>query len=332
MIRIYAPEIIAADIDSGTRVGSSVFVEELAPNSEYVMLMDGRCGRSADRVVKRLKGYAQKKILFLTHPHWDHYNGIEKALDACTGIHAFICQDPASLNRKYSGEVKENVEALERIIAKAKKKGIRVIYAHDGEFFKFGDIEFYTFRDQPTKAKDSETYVNQGSLCVWFREVRFLYTGDTGAYCAEEHNLNPAIATGFHHGNWLSGQHAQYLIRNGCKFYWDDDYSTTMTSFLSTGRGKAKAVGMKIFVLHSDLNIVAFGGKANIYRDGTAYSYKCPYKGKNTMKSATLTAVVNVLEGKYGGGDKRVTGLLDNGFNPGSVQGWVNKLYRLVKG
>ena len=50
------------------------------------------------------------------------------------------------------------------------------------------------------------------------------------------------------------------------------------------------------------------------------------------MKAATLYSVRDVLEGKYGGGDKRVTNLLDAGFNPGSVQGWVNKLYNLVKG
>ena len=105
-----------------------------------------------------------------------------------------------------------------------------------------------------------------------------------------------------------------------------------MTSFLSTGRGNAKKAGMTLFNLHGDLNICAFSGKAILYKGGQTYKYKCPYKGEPTFRGTTLTVVGEVLEGKYGGGDARTTLLLDHGYNVGSVQGWVNKYYRLIKG
>lgn len=328
MIRVHAPEIVAADLGDGTRVGANLTIED----ADYVLCIDGRCGPAASRVVKRLDSRDKIKILLLTHAHYDHGDGIEKEIDKNSDIRALICQDPATLNKKYSTEAKGNVEYLERIIGKAKAKKIKVIYARDGEFFKYGNIEFVTYRDQPSSARNTETYINQGSLCVWVPNIRLLYTGDTGAYCAKKHGLDPMIITGLHHGNWLESEGRDYLKKVGCEYYWDDDYSTSVTSFLSTGRGNAKKAGMTIFNLHGDLNICAFSGKANIYKGGEIYSYKCPYTGKATFKGATLTSVKDVLEGKYGGGDGRTTALLDNGFNPGSVQGWVNKFYRLIKG
>lgn len=329
MIRVYAPAINPSDLDRGmTRVGANILVED----AEYVLCIDGRCGAAADRVVKRLHSIDKTKILFVSHPHGDHLNGIEKYIDKYGDADVLICTDPASLNKKYSDEAKGNVEALERIIAKAKKKGIKVIYAKDGQHFQYGEIEFTTYRDQPSSARNTETYINAGSLCVWFPTIRLLYTGDTGADCAVEHNLHPAIITGLHHDNWLNYLHAEWLNDHGCDYVWDDDYSTEITDFLYTGRRNALRAKMTVFLLHGDLNICCFSGKANIYKGGKIYRYKCSYNGKNTMGSATLTAVSNVLAGMYGGGDERVTALLDLGYNPGSVQGWVNKFYKLIKG
>lgn len=327
MIRVYAPAIDPRDLGGGTRVGANLQVSD----AEYLVSIDGRCGDAADRVAEQIKGVDKKKILILSHSHWDHRSGILKSLDM-DKIAVLICQDPASLNKKYSDEARVDIEALEKLIARAKSKKVHVIYAKDGQEFKYGVVKFTTYRDQPSSARNTETYINQGSLCVWFPEIRLLYTGDTGAYCAKEHGLKPMVITGLHHGNWLESEGRDYLKKCGCLYYWDDDYSTSITSFLSTGRGNAKKAGLTIFTLHGDLNIVAFSGRAIIYKGGALHRYTCTYNGKNTMKSATLTAVADVFEGKYSGGDKRVTNLLDAGFNPGSVQGWVNKLYNLVKG
>ena len=330
MIRVFAPAIDPRDLGKGqTRVGANILVEDA---HQYVLCIDGRCGDAADSVVKRLVAIDKTRILLLSHPHYDHYNGIEKYIDKYGDVGVLICQNPASLNKRYSDEAKGNIEALERIIDKAKKKGIKVIYATDGQEFRYGDIKFTTYRDQPSSARNTETYINQGSLCVWFPEIRLLYTGDTGAYCAKEHGLKPMVITGLHHGNWLETEGWKYLKSVGCKYYWDDDYSTSMTDFLKTGRGNAKKAGMTIFNLHGDLNIVAYSGKATIYKDGKTYEYKCSYKGKSALKRATLYVVKDVLEGKYGADDERTTGLLDNGFYPQNVQTWVNKFVRLIKG
>lgn len=328
MLRFYAPGIVAADLGKGqTRVGSSFMVED----AEHILCIDGRCGTAADRVVKRLDARKKKKILLLSHPHYDHYNGIEKEIEKGDDIYTLICQDPSSFNKKYSDEVKGNVEALERIIKKARDRRIAVVYTQNGSTFKFGDIKFVTYREQPDSARNSETYINQGSLNVWLPEQRILYTGDTGACLAKKYGLNPIIVIGMHHGNWLSKDDAEWLYKHGCLYYLDDDYSTSITDFLSTGRGKAKKAGMTIFSCHGDLNIVAFSNRAIIYKNGKLYRYSGSYSGKASLKAATLTTVFSVFSGKYGNGDARVTKLLDLGYNPGSVQGWVNKFAGVVK-
>lgn len=327
MIRIHGPAIDPSDLQGDTRVGANLLIED----SEYVVCVDGRFGSAADKVVKRLDGRGKKKILFLSHPHGDHIGGLDKELSKNDDVFALICQDPASLNKKYSDEAKGNIEKLEALIAKAKKKHVPVIFAKDGQQFQYGDIVFKTYRDQPSSARNTETYINQGSLCLWVPELSFLYTGDTGAYCAKKNGLRVKVVTGLHHGNWLESEGRDYLKKVGCLYYWDDDYSTKMTEFLKTGRGNAKKAGMTIFDLHDDINIIAFKGKAIIYKDGKLYRYQCPYRGPASFKATTLTVVYDVLRGEYGKGDSRVTKLLDNGFNPGSVQGWVNKFAGVVK-
>lgn len=329
MIRVFAPAIDPRDLSGtkSTRVGANLQVSD----AEYLVSIDGRCGDAADRVAEQIKGIKKKKILILSHSHWDHRSGIGKSIDM-DKIAVFICQDPASLNKKYSDEARVDIEALEKLIERAKAKKVPVIYAKDGQEFMYGGIKFTIYRDQPSSARNTETYINQGSLCVWFNEIRLLYTGDTGAYCAKEHGLKPMVITGLHHGNWLETEGWKYLKSVGCKYYWDDDYSTGMTEFLKTGRGNAKKAGMTIFNLHGDLNIVAYSGKATIYKDGKIYEYRCSYKGKSALKRATLYVVKDVLEGKYGADDERTTGLLDNGFYPQNVQTWVNKFIRLIKG
>lgn len=329
MLWYHAPQIYPADIDKcQTRVGACFHVE----NEEYIICFDGRCGNAASRVIRRLNKRKKRKILFLSHPHYDHYYGIEKDIDTYGDAEWLICPDPASYNRNYSDEVKGNIAALERIIKKAKAKNIAVAYANNGDEFSFGDIEFTVYRDQPSSARNSETYINQGSLCAWFANSSLLYTADTGAYCAKKYGLKPKVITGLHHGNWLESEGWQYLKSVGCEFYWDDDYSTVTTDFLKTGRGNALKAKFKVFNLHGDLNILVFDGKANIYKGGKAYSYSCPYDGEFTLKGATLEMVKRVLNGTAGASDARITYLIERGYNPGSVQGWVNTFYKLIKG
>jgi hypothetical protein len=89
---------------------------------------------------------------------------------------------------------------------------------------------------------------------------------------------------------------------------------------------------MKYFSCHGDINILAYGGKVVIYKDGKTYSYKCSYKGKSTIGYATIAVIEDVIAGKYGASNERVTNLLNAGYWPSNVQNHINKLYKLIKG
>jgi hypothetical protein len=108
--------------------------------------------------------------------------------------------------------------------------------------------------------------------------------------------------------------------------------STKLTDFLQTGREDCLAVGMKYFNCIGDLNMVACNGRMYIYKGGQAISYKCPYNGKSTLKSANLAIVRKVLAGNLGTGEARTTNLLDAGYYPLGVQKQVNEIVKLVKG
>ena len=105
-----------------------------------------------------------------------------------------------------------------------------------------------------------------------------------------------------------------------------------ITDFLETGREDCIGVGMEYFNCIGDLNFIAYDGNFVIYKGVKHVSYKCSYKGKNTLKKADLKSVMNVLRGNYGNNDDRITALLDDGYAPASVQGYINEIIKLVKG
>lgn len=298
------------------------------------MVVDGYCGAPARRLVQYLKEHGiRKPYLDLTHPHYDHYNGIELILDDDFFFpRALSCPNPDSYNRNFSKDCAENVAALERIIGKAKKKNVPVVFLDDGMTITRGDIDFKVYRNQPTTARNTDAYLNDGSLCFWFPSMRFLITGDAGLECAKQHNLKPVFVKGGHHGNDLVMAIAEYLWSVGCRYYYDNDYSTVLTSFLMTGRDNAIDVGMEILGVHGDINFVSFGGKMVIYKGSNHWSYKCGYTGGRSLRTADLGVVKSVLRGNAGNGDARITALIDAGYAPASVQDNVNEIISLVRG
>ena len=323
--------------DGGTRNGDSLILEDDFGNVEVI---DGYCGKPADRLVKRLKNRKVKKPwLHITHPHYDHYNGIEKILnDSYFTPRGLFCPNPNSYNRNFSKECASNIDALERIIRKAKAKKIPITFLNNGDRIIHGDIKINVYRKQPKTAENTDAYLNDGSLCYWFSELLYLTTGDAGLGVAKREGLEPVFIKGGHHGNDISGDdtkpsvNARFLYNNGCLYYWDNDYSTKLTDFLMTGREDAQNAGMKIFDIHGDINFVAYGGKVVIYKDGKNYQYPCMYKGKSKLKMADLTVVYDTMIGKYGNGESRVTALIDAGYYPSNVQNWINKLRKAFKG
>jgi hypothetical protein len=335
MIRLQAVGLYTFDFDSGTRLGDATIIDD-GKNFEVI---DGYCGNGTMRLIAALKARGIKNpYLHISHPHYDHRYGIRKIInDSYFKPRALYCQNPDSITA-HNSDVRGEIDALRTIIREAKAKGITVVYLNNGDKIVHGEIKFTVYRRNPAWDGSSEAYLNEGSLCYWFPEQSYLTTGDASMWCAEKYNLHPKWVKGGHHGNDIGGltlkpsQMAQWLKKNGCLYYWDNDFSTRITDFLQTGREDAQTAGMKYFDIHGDINAIFFRKRAVIYKHGQIYRYACSYNGAPTLEEPNLENVKLVLSGKAGTDDARVTYLLNRSMNPGLIQKEVNELYKLIKG
>lgn len=331
MIRLHIIGLCASDVSKQTpRCGDAQIIDD-GTNYEVI---DGYCGKGANRLISALK---KRKIyspyLHITHAHYDHYYGIRAIIrDKAFAPKALYCYDPDSL-RDVSKDVKDNKKALLNVINEAKARKIPVVYLKNGSIIEHGDINIVVYRNQPSKfSGNSDAYVNDGSLCYWFPGIAYLTTGDAGLDVAKQHGHKPKFIKLGHHGNNCVRVISRWLKDHGCKYCWDNDYSTSLTDFLMTGREDALAVGMTYFSVHGDINAIFRGGKAIIYKNGKAYSYLCDYVGKNTLNAATPYVCRKVLRGSYGKADVRTTNLLNLGYSPTSVQNKVNQIVEIANG
>lgn len=336
MIRLQAVGLYSSNFGSGeTRLGDATIIDD-GKNYEVI---DGYCGKGTNRLIYALKARGIKNpYLHISHPHYDHRYGIRKIInDSYFKPRALYCQNPDSITA-HNSDVKSDIDALRTVIREAKAKGIKVVYLNNLDKIVHGEIKFTVYRRNPAWDGNSDAYLNEGSLCYWFPEQSYLTTGDASMWCAEKYNLHPKFIKCGHHGNDIGGltlkpsQMAQWLKKNGCVYYWDNDFSTKLTDFLMTGREDAQNAGMKCFNIHGDINAMFHSGKGVIYKSGHYYSYTCAYKGVLTLKKPDLAIVKTVLQGDAGAGDARTTYLLNRGYRPGEVQTEINAIYKLIKG
>jgi len=336
MIRLQAIGLYASDFSGGnTRLGDATIIDD-GKNFEVI---DGGCGKCTDRLISALKARGIKNpYLHISHPHYDHRYGIRKIInDSYFKPRALYCQNPDTITA-HNSDVKSDIDALRTVIREAKAKGINVVYLNNLDKIVHGEIKFTVYRRNPSWDGSSDAYLNEGSLCYWFPEQSYLTTGDASLWCAEKYNLHPKFIKCGHHGNDISGltlkpsQMAQWLKKNGCVYYWDNDFSTKLTDFLMTGREDAQNAGIKCFDIHGDINAMFHSGRGVIYKSGRAYWYPCAYKGALTLKKPDLAIVKTVLRGDAGRDDARTTYLLNRGYRPGEVQDEINTLYKLIKG
>ena len=337
MIRLQCIGLYGSDFSKeNTRLGDAQIIDD----GTYYEVIDGYCGKGADRLISVLK---ERKIkspnLYITHPHYDHYDGIRRIIrDSWFKPKRLYTPNPESYG-DVSGDVRGNKSALKNIISEAKSKGIPVTYLKDGQNVSHGDIKFTVYQDL-TEGYDgnSDGYINDRSLAFWFPEMAYLTTGDAGMCCVEQHGLKPKFIKGGHHGNNIGtndlkpSQMAPKLKKNGCLYYWDNDYSTKLTDFLMTGREDAQTAGMKIYNIHGDINAIWQRGYGAIYKDYEVKRYKCSYKGETTLKQPNLAVVMGVLRGEYGTENARISKLINAGFYPIATQNKVNEIIKLVKG
>lgn len=315
MINIAVVGLYASDFSDGeTRLGDSQIV-----NNEVI---DGYCDAGAARLISTLKSRGIKTpYLHISHAHYDHDNGIYRILnDSYFSPKGLYCYDPDSLKGGFSNsEIKSDAEYLRKIINTAKSKGVPVHYVDNGDTIKHGDLEIKVYRRQPAYmgAKSDPhgwSYVNDGSLCYWFPQLRYLTTGDASLWAAYKYGLHPLIVKGGHHGNRMDAdewrkpsQMCPWLYERGCRFYWDNDFSLRLTDFLMTGREDAINAGMTFVDIHGDIDMAFAEGKATIKHGSKTYTAVVPYQGK-------------VVEGSWEKGTKGIWYRYPNGSWP---TGWA---------
>ena len=334
MIRLHVPGFTSGA--GGPRWGDAQIIDD----GKYYEVIDGYDTQGTDILIATLK---ERKItrpfLYITHPHYDHYYGIRQIIrDSYFKPRRLYVPAPESYG-DVSGEVRGNKQALRNIIAEAKDKGIPVSYLKNEQTITHGEIRFTVYQDTESRYDgNSEGYVNDRSFAFWFPELSYLTTGDAGMWCVENYGIKPKFIKCGHHGNNIGTNDikpsvmAPRLKKNGCLFYWDNDYSTSLTDFLMTGRDDAINAGMTILNIHGDINAIWFGKRCVIYKHGQIYRYACSYAGKANLKSADLAIVKAVINGKAGAGDARTSYLLNKGYNAGAVQKEVNEIVKAIKG
>ena len=324
--------LLSLGVGYGGRVGDCTIMSD----GKVTLVIDGYCSATADKVIKYLKARnVNAPYLFISHAHYDHYDGIRKIIkDKWFSPKALYLYKPATLNPNFSRDVAEERKTLQAIIDLAKSRGIPVKYMDHGTY-KFGDIRLKAARIQPKTAKNSDAYLNDGSLCFYFYDLGFVTSGDgpsdIGDLCKAK-RWHPVFFKIPHHGNNCSEHNARWLKNNGARYCWDNDPSKTITEFLRYGRQRCQQAGIKWLSNNTDLNAIWQNGKCSIYKDGVVYRYECGYKGRTALRNPTVSVVRSVMRGTYGNGDARTTNLIDAGFYPVATQNRVNKVESFARG
>lgn len=285
MISIKALGMYSSDFSGGwTRNGDT----QIVTDGKNFDVIDGGCDRYATRLITHLKSSnIRDPYMHISHCHYDHRDGIDKILsDPWFTPRGLYCQDPDSITA-HNSSIRSDINALRNIIAKAKKKNIPVIFLGNEDKIEHGEIKITVYRQYPKYTGNSDAYLNDGSLCYWFAEQRYLTTGDASMWCAYKYNLNPLIVKGGHHGNDMSAdgylkpsQMCPWLYKHGCRYYWDNDFSAKLTDFLMTGREDAINAGMIFIDIHGDIDMVFACGKVTITHAGKTYTDSVPYSGE----------------------------------------------------
>ena len=275
--------------------------------SGYVLVVDGFDGNEPTKaLISYLKKLKYKKLyLLLSHPHYDHYQGLRKILaDKSFKVTKVYTYDPDSysfgIGSSANGKaVKEDYANHKAFITEARKAGAEIGYLTSGRKIAIGDIRFRVWRKQPTKFTDLDdgnayAFINNGSLCTYFWELQMLTTGDGPAELKEAiafFDSKIVFAKVPHHGNSCSQSNAAALKAAGCKLAYQTNNEKNgpgTTNFTSYGSKRVKEAGIPVIQLDKDITFTADKGVLSVKQGNTIYKMPCLY-GIDTAPATTVT-------------------------------------------
>ena len=265
----------------------------------HTLVIDGFDGGApTTALVKYLKQHNYKDLhLLLSHPHYDHYKGLRVIMAASFfNVQTFFCYDPETIRHGIDSSangrsVKDDVGNLNTLINEAKGRGAEIDYLAKGRQVILGDIKFKVWRKQPEKfthLDDGNAYAftNDGSLCCYFPELKFLTTGDGPTELKEVilfFGDRVYVLKVPHHGNSCSMSNAKEAKNAGCVIAFETNIESKgpgTTGFTAYGARRLLEQGVKVLMQDADIILTAAGGKLTVRQGGKTWVFDVPYDGK----------------------------------------------------
>ena len=262
-----------------------------------VMLVDGfQGGQPTDGLKAWLDQNKIKDIdiAVLTHPHWDHYNGLlQIEEDSRFHIKLVYMYDPLTLKHGCDGSangrsVKEDMDNAYKWIRAMQAHGTRVLWIDKGDTIKFGDINWKIFREQPTQFTEEDqgngwAFVNNGSLCLYSPETELIFPGDGPDDQERMMDYFGGEVSGtdvtHHMGSWTQ-HNAKALKRRGCVVAFGscvEKNGPGTSGWTQYGGRRIKEEGIPLWGQEADIYIHADNGTITFRQGDKTISKSIPY-------------------------------------------------------
>lgn len=289
MINFYVPGF-SKPKSADNRRGDAQIISDGANH----LVIDGYCDDGTDLLISYLKAAKMTTVYgLISHWHYDHYHGIEEIIKSSAfKMETLYCPDPASLNgglngTRYSGEVKSEINAGNRIVKEAKSKGIRVVYLKTGDVVQIGEIRFKVWRQQPTTLRSDDTeawsFINDGSICCYFPDLYYLTTGDGPDNIRDAAAYFNAPIKWFkipHHGNNCNQSNTAGLVKAGAVFCWYNGLEpggVGTTGFTAYGAKRCKEAGLTVWDAIGSISGIAAGNTLTLRQGSKTFTIAVPY-------------------------------------------------------
>ena len=262
-----------------------------------VMLVDGfQGGQPTDGLKAWLDQNKVKDIdiAVLTHPHWDHYNGLlQIEEDSRFHIKLVYMYDPLTLKHGCDGSangrsVKEDMDNAYKWIRAMQAHGTRVLWIDKGSTVKFGDITWKIFREQQTHFTEEDqgngwAFVNNGSLCLYSPETELIFPGDGPDDQERMMDYFGGEVSGtdvtHHMGSWTQ-HNAKALKRRGCVVAFGscvEKNGPGTSGWTQYGGRRIKEEGIPLWGQEADIYIHADNGTITFRQGDKTISKSIPY-------------------------------------------------------